>query len=141
MKVRPQRVGLLKFVAGFGLLCGFWYDNRMALTGSLLFFWLLIADWAPRCGSGYSNRLLLALLSAVFSLQLFPMAGEQVDWASLMPIAAAGVLLAEGFNLLAGKYHNILAAADCFYRSFSDNSTPDRRVGPCWRNGCAVLES
>jgi hypothetical protein len=39
-------------------------------------------------------------MCAVFSLQLFQMAGEQVDSASLMPIAAAGVLLADGFNLL-----------------------------------------
>jgi len=99
-KARPQWIGVLKFAAGIGLLCGFWYDNRIALTGSLLLLWLLVADWAPRRGSGYSNRLLLALLSAVFCLQLFPMAGEQVDWASLLPITAAGVLVADGLNLM-----------------------------------------
>jgi hypothetical protein len=82
-------------------LCAFCYDQRLALTGSLLFLWLLIADVPPLSGSAYSNRLLLALLSLLFSLQLFPLAGEQVDWASLLPMTAAAVLLADGMNYIA----------------------------------------
>ncbi|MBV8552559.1 MAG: hypothetical protein JOY54_14770 [Acidobacteriaceae bacterium] len=96
--VRPAWLGLLKVTVGAGLLCAFHYDHRIALTGSLLFLWLLIIDVAPLPARAHSNRLLLALLSALFSLQLFPMAGEQVDWAALMPMTAAAVLLADGMN-------------------------------------------
>jgi hypothetical protein len=97
---RPEWIGILKFVAGSGLLCGFCYDKRIVLTGSLLFLWLLITDCPPRSGAAYSNRLLLAVLSPVFSLQLFPIAGEQVAWAALMPMTAAAVLVADGLNRL-----------------------------------------
>ncbi len=97
-EVHPPLLGLLKFEAGAGLLVAFVCDHRMALTGSLLFLWLLIVDVAPLSGPAYSNRLLLALLAPLFSLQLFPMAGEQVDWAALLPMTAAAVLLADGIN-------------------------------------------
>ena len=76
--VRPAWLGLLKAAAGTGLLCAFSYDHRLALTGSLLFLWLLIVDAQPMSDPAYSNRLLLALLCPLFSLQLFPMAGEQI---------------------------------------------------------------
>lgn len=98
--VRPAWLGLLKTAAGTGLLCAFSYDPRLALTGSLLFLWLLIVDAQPMSGPAYSNRLLLALLCPLFSLQVFPMAGEQVDWAALVPITAAAVLLADGTNCI-----------------------------------------
>jgi hypothetical protein len=92
-------IGVLKFAVGSALVCGFWYDNRMALTASLLFLWLLIAGRGPD-EPGYSNRLLLAVLSPLFSLQIYPMAGEQVDWAGLMPITAAAILIADGIDCL-----------------------------------------
>jgi hypothetical protein len=98
--VRPAWLGLLKVTAGAGLLCSFAYAQRQALTGSLLFLWLLIVDAQPMSDLVYCNRLLLALLCPLFSLQLFPMAGEQVDWAALMPVTAAAVLLADGTNLI-----------------------------------------
>ena len=100
-EVRAAWIGFIKATVGGGLLCAFCYDQRLALTGSLLFLWLLIADVPPRSGPAYSNRLLLALLSLLFSLQLFPLAGEQVDWASLLPMTAAAVLLADGMNSIA----------------------------------------
>jgi hypothetical protein len=78
----------------------FLYDLRLTLTGSLLFLWLLIFDEQAVSDSRYSNRLLLALLCLLFSLQIFPMAGEQVDWASLMPTVAAAVLLADGMDCI-----------------------------------------
>jgi hypothetical protein len=89
--------GLIKLAVGVGLLYAFSYDSRMTLAGSLLTLWLLIVD-IDESGPAYSNRLLLALLAPVFSLQLFPMAGSQVDWAVLLPITAAGVLVADGMN-------------------------------------------
>jgi hypothetical protein len=73
--VRPARLGLLKLAAGAGLVCALSYDHRVALTGSLLFLWLLIVDARPMPDLKYSNRLLLALLGLLLSLQLFPMAG------------------------------------------------------------------
>jgi hypothetical protein len=99
-EVRPARLGLLKIAAGAGLVCAFSYDHRLALTGSLLFLWLLIVDARPMSGLEYSNRSFLALLGPLLSLQLFPMAGEQVDWAALMPMTAAVVLLADGINCI-----------------------------------------
>jgi hypothetical protein len=99
-EARPAWLGLLKATAGVGLLCAFCYDHRLALPGSLLFLWLLIVDVPPLSGPAYSNRLMLALLSPLFSLQLVPMAGEQVDWAALLPITAAAVLLADGMNYM-----------------------------------------
>jgi hypothetical protein len=97
---RPAWLGLIKATAGAGLLFAFCYDQRLALTGSLLFLWLLV-DVPPLSGPAYSNRLLLALLSPLYSIQIFPMAGEQVDWAALLPITAAAVLLADGMKYLA----------------------------------------
>jgi hypothetical protein len=90
----------LKIGAGASLLFESWLDNRQALTGSLLFLWLLVLDAPMMSGSAYFNRLLLALLSALLSLQLYPMAGEQADWAALLPMTAMAVLLADGMNLL-----------------------------------------
>ena len=98
--LRPAWLGLLKIAAGTGLLCAFLRSDREALTGSLLFLWLLLVDARPMSQTMYSRRLLLALLSVVFSLQLFPIAGTQVDWAALMPITSAAVLLADGTNCI-----------------------------------------
>jgi hypothetical protein len=98
--VRPGWLGLLKMAAGTGLLCAFFYSDKHALTGSLLFLWLLLVDAKPMSQTMYSHRLLLALLSLVFSLQIFPIAGTQVHWAALMPITAAAVLLADGTNCI-----------------------------------------
>ncbi len=98
--LRALRIGQLKITAGTGLAWAFFYDQRLALTGSLLFLWLLIVDTDPMSEVEYSNRLLLALLGSLFSLQIFPMAGQQVDWATMMPITAAVVLLADGTNCI-----------------------------------------
>jgi hypothetical protein len=97
---RPTWLGLLKMAAGIGLLCAFFNNDRGALTGSLLFLWLLLVDAQPMSQKMYSHRLLLVLLCLLFSLQLFPIAGTQVDWAALMPITAAAVLLADGINCI-----------------------------------------
>ena len=97
---RSGWLGLFKVGAGTGLLFAFSYNYGLALAGSLLFLWLLIVDTRPMADSAYSNRLLLALLCPLFSLQLFPMAGEQVDWAALLPIGAAAVLLGDGMNCI-----------------------------------------
>jgi hypothetical protein len=86
--------------AGTGLLCAFFYSDKHALTGSLLFLWLLLVDAQPMSQTMYSRRLLLAVLSLVFSLQIFPIAGTQVHWAALMPTTAAAVLLADGTNCI-----------------------------------------
>ncbi len=99
-------LGLIKMAVGLGLLLAFCYDHRMTLVGSLLVQWLLIMPTtgnAPASESAYANRLLLALLAPLFSLQLFPMAGSQVDWAVLLPITAAGVLLSDGMNAVEGQ--------------------------------------
>src|SRR5215469_12497794 len=98
--VRPAWLGLLKVAAGTGLLYAFSYNYALALAGSLLFLWLLIVDAQPMSDPEYSDRLLLALLCPLFSLQIFPMAGEQVDWAALLPITAAAVLLGDGINCI-----------------------------------------
>jgi hypothetical protein len=98
--VRPAWLGLLKIAVGTGLLCAFFRSNGEALTGSLLFLWLLLVDAKPMSQTMYSHRLLLALLCLLFSLQLFPIAGTHVDWAALMPITAAAVLLADGTNCI-----------------------------------------
>ena len=90
-------IGVLKFAVGSALVCVFWYRNRMALTASLLFLWLLVAGRKPG-EPGYSNRLLLAVLSPLFSLQLYPIAGSQVDWAGLLPITAAAILMGDGID-------------------------------------------
>jgi hypothetical protein len=42
----------------------------------------------------------MAVLSALFSLQLYPMAGSQVDWAGLMPMTAAAILMGDGIDCL-----------------------------------------
>ena len=98
--IRPAIIGLLKVTTGAGLLFAFSYNNRLALTGALLFSWLLIVDRPLMSCSRYSNRLLLALLCPLFSLQIFPVAGDQVDWASLLPITAAAVLLGDGMSCI-----------------------------------------
>jgi hypothetical protein len=97
---RSVWLAALKIGAGASLLFESWLDNRQALTGSLLFLWLLVLDAPMMSGSAYFNRLLLALLSALLSLQLYPMAGEQADWAALLLMTAMAVLLADGMNLL-----------------------------------------
>ena len=101
VEARPAWLGLLKVTAGAGLLCALFYNYRLALPGSLTFLWLLVIDVPPLSGRAYSNRLLLALLSPLLSLQLFPMAGEQVAWATLLPMTAAGVLLGDGLTYIA----------------------------------------
>ena len=98
--VRPALFGLLKVAIAAGLLFAFSYNHRLTLTGSLLFSWLLVVDAPPMSGARYCNRLMLALLCLLFSLQIFPVAGDQVDWASLLPITAAAVLLGEGINCI-----------------------------------------
>jgi hypothetical protein len=98
--VRPAWLGLLKVVAGTGLLCAFLYSDQLALTGSLLFLWLLLVDAPPMSHSWYSNRLLLAILCPLLSLQIFPVAGAHIHYASLMPITVATVLLADGINCI-----------------------------------------
>jgi hypothetical protein len=102
VRERADWIGVLKFAVGSALVCGFFYDQRTTLTASLLFLWLLIAGRWPG-EPGYSNRLLLAVLSPLFSLQIYPMAGEQVDWAGLMPITAAAILIADGIDCLQRK--------------------------------------
>jgi hypothetical protein len=98
--VSPAWLGLLKIAVGTGLLCLFFFHPRQALTGSLLFAWLPLVDTQTMSQRQYSNRLLLALLCPLFSLQVFPNAGTQVDWAGLMPIIAAIVLLGDGINCI-----------------------------------------
>lgn len=98
--VGPAWLGLLKVAVGVVLLFTFYYLPRQALTGSLLFSWLLLVDDRAMSPLAYSNRLLLALLCPLFSLQLLPNAGTQVDWAMLMPITAAVVMLADGINCI-----------------------------------------
>ena len=100
LQARPFSLGALKIGAGVTLLCAFCYDHRLALTGSLLFLSLLVIDAAPLTGEAYSNRVLLACLSLLFSLQLFPMAGEQADWAALLPMVAAAVMLGDGLDCI-----------------------------------------
>ena len=43
---------------------------------------------------------LLASLSLLFSLQLYPMAGEQADWAALLPMVAAVVIMGDGLDCI-----------------------------------------
>jgi len=94
----------LSSTIGGTLLGAFYYDHRLALTGSLLFLWLLLVDIPDRSGPSHGRRLLLVLMSALFSIQLFPMAGEQVDWAALLPMTAAAILLADGSNHMAAAH-------------------------------------
>jgi hypothetical protein len=101
---RPMLFGLLKAVAAIALLLGFWRNHRIALAGSLTILWLVLVDVPPLPGPAYSNRLLLTLLAVLFSLEVFPMAGEQVDWAALLPMVAAAVLLQDGVNCLAREH-------------------------------------
>ena len=97
----PVWLGALKIAAGAALLFESWLDDGLALNGSLSFLLLLIVDIPTMSDPVYFNRLLLALLSALLSLQLYPMAGEQADWAALLPMTAMAVLLADGTNILA----------------------------------------
>jgi hypothetical protein len=99
VRERADWIGILKFAVGSALVCVFWYLDRTALTASLLFVWLLVAGRRPG-EPGYSNRLLLAVLSPLFSLQLYPVAGSQVDWAGLLPMTAAAILMADGIDCL-----------------------------------------
>jgi hypothetical protein len=99
VRERADWIGILKFAVGSALVCTFWYNNRYALTASLLFLWLLVAGRRPS-EPGYSNRLLLAVLSPLLSLQLYPLAGAQVDWAGLMPMTTAAILMGDGIECL-----------------------------------------
>ena len=103
----PAWLGPFKLAVGVALLCPFYYLPRQALTGSLLFSWLLLVDDQAISPQEYSNRLLLALLCPLFSLQIFPNAGTQVYWATLMPIAAAAVILADGINSINHRSYEI----------------------------------
>lgn len=96
----PVWLGALKTAAGLILLSAFCYNHRPTLPGSLLLLCLLLIDAPALTGAAYSNRVLLASLSLLFSLQLFPMAGEQADWATLLPTVAAAILLADGLDLI-----------------------------------------
>ncbi len=103
--LHPVGLGILKLTVGTGLTCLFIndvrYDGGLTLTGSLLFLWLLIIDAPPVSNARYSNRLFLALLCPLFSLQLFPIAGgAQIIWAALIPAVAAAVLLADGIDCI-----------------------------------------
>lgn len=100
LQARPVWLGTLKVVASTVLLCAFCYNARVALTGSLLFLCLLLIDVPMKTGAEYSNRILLASVSLFFSLQLYPMAGEQADWATLLPTLAAAIVLADGLDLI-----------------------------------------
>ena len=100
LQARPLPLGTLKVISGAALLCAFCYDHRLVLTASLLFLCLLIIEAPPNSGAAYSNRVLLASLSLLFSLQLFPMAGEQADWATLLPMMAAAIVLADGLDCI-----------------------------------------
>jgi hypothetical protein len=98
VEFRPAWLGQFKVAVGTGLLFLLAYHPPLALTGSLLFLWLLIVDTQPMTDADYSNRLLLAFLCPLFSLQLLPVAGEQVVWATLLQIGASAVLVADGIN-------------------------------------------
>jgi hypothetical protein len=100
LQARPVWLGGLKVTVGVALLCAFCYGHRPTLAGSLLFLLLLLIDAPPMTGGAYSNRILLASMSLLFTLQLFPMAGEQADWATLLPMVAAAVILADGLDCL-----------------------------------------
>ena len=96
----PAWIGLIKLMAGTGVLIAFRLNGRLPLAGSLLLLWLLVVDSSRIFGRAYANRLLLALVAIFLSLQFFPMSGSQVDWAGLMPITAAAVLVADGMDCL-----------------------------------------
>jgi len=100
VNARPAWIGLIKLTAGTGVLIAFRLNNRLPLAGSLLLLWLLVVDGSRISGRAYANRLLLALAAVFFSLQFFPMSGAQVDWAGLMPMTAAAVLVADGMDCL-----------------------------------------
>jgi hypothetical protein len=89
-------LGLFKVAAGLGLLFAFIRWPYAVLTGSFLFLWLLLVDDQPMSQRQFANRLLLAVMALLYSLQLFPVAGTQLIWAQLLPILAAAVLLADG---------------------------------------------
>ena len=93
-------LGPLKVAAGLGLLFAFIRWPNTVLTGSFLFLWLLLVDDQPMSQRQFANRLLLAVMALLYSLQLFPIAGTQLIWAQLLPILAAGVLLADGTNCI-----------------------------------------
>jgi hypothetical protein len=98
-------LGLLKVVAGAGLLYSFIRLPGQALTGSFIFLLLLLVDDPPMSQSRFANRLLLVLLCLLFSLQLFPMAGTQLSWAELLPIAAAAMLIGDGSNCVERNFY------------------------------------
>jgi hypothetical protein len=83
--------------AGTGLLCAFFYSDK-ALTGSLLFLWLLLVDAQPMSQDVF-RRLLLALLCLLSACNFSPLLGHK-SLAALMPITAAAVLLADGTNCI-----------------------------------------
>ena len=91
-------LGPLKVAAGAGLLFAFIRWPQAVLTGSFLFLLLLLVDDQPMPQADYANRLLLVVTALLYSLQLFPVAGTQLTWAELLPIVAAGMLLADGAN-------------------------------------------
>jgi hypothetical protein len=101
-------LGPLKVAAGTGLLFAFIRWPQAALTGSFLLLWLLLVDDRPLPQRQFANRLLLVVVAVLYSLQLFPVAGTQLTWAELLPIVAAGMLLADGANSIernVGKAH------------------------------------
>jgi hypothetical protein len=103
----PVWLAPLKVAAGAGLLFAFIRWPGGAFAGSFLFFWLLLVDDAPIPQSRYANRLFLVVLSLLFSLQFYPVAGSQLVWAELLPILVAGVLMADGMDSI---QQNIVAS-------------------------------
>ena len=95
---RQLVIATLKSVAGAGLLLSSWYAPRVALSGSLLFLWILVFDSSEMENAAYLDRMLLVLLAVLYALQIFPIAGSQVDWATVMPTTAAAVLIADGMQ-------------------------------------------
>lgn len=98
LQTRLDWIGPLKVVSGVVLLCAFYINHRLALTGSLVFLVLMLIDVPSMADEAYSNRVLLASLSLLISLQLFPMAGEQTDWAALLPAVTVVILLSDGLD-------------------------------------------
>jgi len=97
---RVTAVAWLKLVAGTGVLLTSWYDPVAGLCASLLLLWLVVLD-APSKPVAYLDRTFLAVLSLLYSLELFPIAGDQIDWATLLPTVAAALMMADGTRALA----------------------------------------
>jgi hypothetical protein len=101
--LRPVWLGSLKVAVGAGLLVRLLFEPTHTLIGSLLFLWLLLVDAQPMKDTDYSNRLFLAILCPLFSLQVLPVAGAQIVWATFLQVIAASVLVADGIQCIQRK--------------------------------------